>query len=195
MIGSFFLLLLVTWGILETAGSDYYNYKGYVVDIVEENGDTVLITLAGDTESRFTLKWYSRKTYKKDSHEIAIGDCVRLSTTRYSATNIKKISVDYGYSTEGKLVYFEELPERPFLLATDSTTKAKYLVSIISGDDSWFESLETGELLRIWHAYPITAQLITVQSDAQAHLSNGENNGLTDAEIAFIELKGYTVKE
>ena len=39
-VGVFLLLLLITWGICETAGSDYYNYKGYVVDIVEENGDT-----------------------------------------------------------------------------------------------------------------------------------------------------------
>ena len=41
-VGAFLLLLLITWGICETAGSDYYNYKGYVVDIVEENGDTVI---------------------------------------------------------------------------------------------------------------------------------------------------------
>lgn len=60
-VGIFLLLLLITWGICETAGSDYYNYKGYVVDIVEENGDTVITTLCGKTESRFVLKWYSNK--------------------------------------------------------------------------------------------------------------------------------------
>ena len=69
-IGVFLLLLLITWGICETAGSDYYNYKGYVVDIVEENGDTVIVTLSGNVESRFTLKWYSREKYKKETKDI-----------------------------------------------------------------------------------------------------------------------------
>ena len=40
-VGVFLLLLLITWGICETAGSDYYNYSGHVIDITEENGDTV----------------------------------------------------------------------------------------------------------------------------------------------------------
>ena len=87
-VGVFLLLLLITWGICETAGSEYYNYKGYVVDIVEENGDTVITTLWGNTESRFTLKWYSREKYKKDSKDIGIGDLVMLSTTHFSNTNI-----------------------------------------------------------------------------------------------------------
>ena len=96
-VGVFLLLLLLTWGYFETAGSDYYNYKGYVVDIVEENGNTEIVTLSGNTESRFTLKWYSRIKFHKNTKDIEIGDIVMLSTTRYSDTNIKKISVDYGH--------------------------------------------------------------------------------------------------
>ena len=51
----------LTWCICTVWGRDYYNYKGYVVDIVEENGDTVIVTLSGNVESRFTLKWYTAK--------------------------------------------------------------------------------------------------------------------------------------
>ena len=133
-VGVFLLLLLITWGICETAGSNYYNYKGYVVDIVEENGDTVIVTLSGNVESRFTLKWYSREKYKKETKDIEIGDLVMLSTTQYSNANIKKISIDYGYSTEGKLVYINELPDTPFILAVEPTTQMKYLISIVSTD-------------------------------------------------------------
>ena len=65
-----FVLLLMTWGICETAGSNHPNYKGYVVDVIEENGDTVIVTLSGNAESRFTLKWYSREKYKKETKYI-----------------------------------------------------------------------------------------------------------------------------
>ena len=193
-VGVFLLLLLITWGICETAGSDYYNYKGYVIDIVEENGDTVIVTLSGNVESRFSLKWYSREKYKKDTKDIEIGDLVMLSTTHFSDTNIKKISVDYGYSTEGKLVYINELPDTPFVLATDSTTKMKYLISIVPSDTNLFDGVEMGEAIRIYHTYPITAQTITVLSDAQAFTSNDTSKGLTEEEVKFIEEKGYTVK-
>ena len=193
-IGVFLLLLLITWGICETAGSNYYNYKGYVVDVIEENNDTVLVTVSGNVESRFSLKWYSREKYKKDIKDIEIGDLVMLSTTHFSDTNIKKISVDYGYSTEGKLVYINELPDTPFVLATESTTKMKYLISIVPSDTNLFDGVEMGEAIRIYHTYPITAQTITVLSDAQAFTSNDTSKGLTEEEVKFIEEKGYTVK-
>ena len=193
-LGAFLLLLLITWGICETAGSDYYNYKGYVVDVIEENDNTVLVTVSGNVESHFSLKWYSREKYKKDTKDIEIGDLVMLSTTHFSDTNIKKISVDYGYSTEGKLVYINELPDTPFILATESTTKMKYLISIVPSDTNLFDGLEMGEAIRIYHTYPITAQTITVLSDAQAFTSNDTSKGLTEEEVKFIEEKGYTVK-
>jgi hypothetical protein len=192
-VGVFLLLLLITWGICETAGSDYYNYKGYVVDVIEENGDTILVTVSGNVESRFSLKWYSREKYKKDTKDIEIGDLVMLSTTHFSDTNIKKISVDYGYSTEGKLVYINELPDTPFILATDPTTNMKYLISIVPSDTNLFDGVEMGEAIRIYHTYPINAQTITVLSDAQALLSSGTNEELTEDEIKFVEEKGYTV--
>ena len=193
-LGVFLLLLLITWGICETAGSDYYNYKGYVVDVIEENDNTVLVTVSGNVESRFSLKWYSREKYKKDTKNIEIGDLVMLSTTHFSDTNIKKISVDYGYSTEGKLVYINELPDTPFILATEPTTNMKYLISIVPSDTNLFDGVEMGEAIRIYHTYPINAQTITVLSDAQAFTSNDTSKGLTEEEVKFIEEKGYTVK-
>ena len=193
-VGVFLLLLLITWGICETAGSDYYNYKGYVVDVIEENGDTILVTVSGNVESRFSLKWYSREKYKKDTKDIEIGDLVMLSTTHFNDTNIKKISVDYGYSTEGKLVYINELPDTPFILATDPTTNMKYLISIVPSDTNLFDGVEMGEAIRIYHTYPINAQTITVLSDAQAFTFSDTNEGLTEEEVKFIEEKGYTVK-
>ena len=193
-LGVFLLLLLITWGICETAGSDYYNYKGYVVDIVEENGDTVLVTVSGNVESRFSLKWYSREKYTKDNKDIEIGDLVMLSTMHFSDTNIKKISVDYGYSTEGKLVYINELPDTPFILATEPTTNMKYLISIVPSDTNLFDGVEMGESIRIYHTYPINAQTMTVLSDAQAFTFSDTNEGLTEEEVKFIEEKGYTVK-
>ena len=193
-VGVFLLLLLITWGICETSGSNYYNYKGYVVDIIDENGETIIVTLSGNVESRFSLKWYSREKYKKDTKDIEIGDLVMLSTTHFSDTNIKKISVDYGYSTEGKLVYINELPDTPFILATESTTKMKYLISIVPSDTNLFDGVEMGESIRIYHTYPINAQTITVLSDAQAFTFSDTNEGLTEEEVKFIEEKGYTVK-
>ena len=193
--GAFLLLLLITWGICETAGSDYYNYKGYVVDIVEENGDTVIVTLSGNVESRFTLKWYSREKYKKETKDIEIGDLAMLSTTQYSNANIKKISIDYGYSTEGKLVYINELPDTPFILAVEPTTQMKYLISIVPTDTDLFDGVKMGETIRIYHTYPITAQTITILSDAQAYSMGNGGAGLTVEDKAFIEAKGYTVKE
>ena len=194
-VGVFLLLLLITWGVCETAGSDYYNYKGYVVDVIEENGDTILVTVSGNVESRFSLKLYSREKYKKETKDIEVGDLVMLSTTHFSDTNIKKISVDYGYSTEGKLVYINELPDTPFILATESTTKMKYLISIVPSDTNLFDGVEMGEAIRIYHTYPITAQTITILSDAQAIATSDEIDGLTTEDKLFIESKGYTIRE
>ena len=194
-IGVFLLLLLITWGICETAGSNYYNYKGYVIDIVEENGDTVIVTLSGNVESRFTLKWYSGEKYKKDTQDIQIGDYIMLSTTQYSDTNIKKMSVDYGYSTDGKLVWINEFTDRPHILATDPTTNLFYFFDFsIENDISNFDGLKTGDTVRVYHRYPIQSTTITTIGNGVKLISDNSNGGLTEEEIKFIESKGYTVK-
>ncbi len=99
------MIILIPWGIIETAGSDYYNYKGCVTEIGENDKGEMLITAVSDGyENTFTLKWYSRKKFSEDKTDksINVGDTVMLTTTRYSDTNIKKISVKKGYSLEGK---------------------------------------------------------------------------------------------
>ena len=194
-IGAFLLLLLITWGICETAGSDYYNYSGHVIDIAEENGDIVITTLCGKTESRFTLKWYSREKYKKDTKDIQIGDYIMLSTTQYSDTNIKKMSVDYGYSTDGKLVWINEFTDRAYILATEPTTNLLYFFDFsIENDISNFDGLKTGDTVRVYHRYPIQSTTITTIGNGVKLISDNSNGGLTEEEIKFIESKGYTVK-
>ena len=194
-VGAFLLLLLITWGICETAGSDYYNYSGHVIDIAEENGDTVITTLCGKTESRFTLKWYSREKYKKDTKDIQIGDYIMLSTTQYSDTNIKKMSVDYGYYTDGKLVWINEFTDRAYILATEPTTNLFYFFDFsIENDISNFDGLKTGDTVRVYHQYPIQSTTITTIGNGVKLISDNSNGGLTEEEIKFIESKGYTVK-
>ena len=193
-VGVFLLLLLITWSICETAGSDYYNYKGHVIDIAEENGDTVITTLCGKTESRFTLKWYSREKYKKETKDIEIGDLVRLTTTQYSDTNIKKISVDYGYSVEGKIFYVETLPDRPFLFINEPLY-GTHLFDLIPSDENMLSGLKTGDRVRVYYEYPFAAGAVTVQVNGMVFVSEGSNADFSDAEIDFINQNGYIIKQ
>ncbi len=189
--GAVLLIVLIVWGIFETAGSDSYNYAGYVTEIAQnEKNQTVITTVSGGRTSKFVLKWSSRKRFEKDKREIAVGDSVMISTTHFSNINIKKISVDDGYFTEGKLVYVNEA-DTPFLLAVEPSQDVRYLVALTCH----FGQIEgkTGGSVRIYHAYPIREQPVSVLEEAWTVIS--ENSELTIEEIAFIEAKGYTVKE
>ena len=193
--GAVFLICLIAWGIcVAVTGSDYYNYSGYVLEIKEnKKNQIVLTTISGDKTSEFVLKWSSRKKYEKDVREITVGDSVLLSTTRFSHTDIKKISIDDGYSTEGKLIYVNEA-DAPLVLAVNSSTGLKYLVSI--DYHTYYNNAvngATGNKVRIYHAYPIHEQSVSVLSNAYSIIS--EDSELMIEEIAFIESKGYTVKE
>ena len=189
MIGCAVLVVIVTltWLVCETAGSDYYNYKGYVVDISEEAGETVIVTLSGNTESRFTLKWYTRKKYEKDEKSIEIGDMIKLSTTHYSDTNIKKLSVDYGKSLAGKIFCIESpvIPERPFLFVNDPLY-GTHIFEMFTFDEHLFEGMNTGDTVRVYYE--------SSQMDAAVRISDGAYEDFTDAEIAYIAGQGYTVK-
>ncbi len=90
-VGAVLLIVLVVWGICATAGSDSYNYEGYVVSIDQnEKNQTVITTVSGNKTHEFVLKWHSRKRFEKDDREISVGDRVMLTTTRFSNTDIKR---------------------------------------------------------------------------------------------------------
>ena len=190
MIGCAVLVVIVTltWLVCETAGSDYYNYKGYVVDISEEDGETVIVSLCGNTESRFTLKWYTRKKYEKDEKSIEIGDMIKLSTTHYSDTNIKKLLVDHGKSLEGKIFCIESpvIPERPFLFVNDPLY-GTHIFEMFTFDERLFEGMDTGDVVRVYYQ--------SSQMDAAVKISDGAYEDFTDAEKAFIAERGYVIKE
>ncbi len=188
--GAVFLIVLIVWSICN-AGSESYNYAGYVTEITKnEKAQTVITTVSGGQTSNFVLKWSSRKQFEKNERELAIGDRVMLSTTHFSNVNIKKMCVEDGYFTDGKLVYVNE-SETPLILAVDSSQNQKYLVILTShyGDIGG----KTGDGVRIYHAYPIHEQSISVLDEAWTVVS--ESSELTIEEIAFIAAKGYTVKE
>ena len=181
-------IFMFTWCVCTTWGRNYYNYKGYVVNISEEDGATVIVTLSGNTESRFTLKWYTRKKYEKDEKSIEIGDMIKLSTTHYSDTNIKKLSVDHGKSLEGKIFYIESpvIPERPFLFVNDPLY-GTHIFELFTFDERLFEGMNTGDVVRVYYQ--------SSQMDAAEKISDGEYEDFTDAEKTYIAERGYTVKE
>ncbi len=185
-------ILLVTWGICETAGSDYYSYKGYVTNIFEnKNGETVIVTLSGTTESEFAFKWYTRQK-SQSGQPIAIGDRVMLSTTHNSDKNIKKIKVDAGYATEGKLVYVEGLSS-PFVLSVAPETENRHLISIVTTSIDMLDGLNMGDTVKFYHYSPVYATTITLVSESMAVIERGSINSLTEEDIAFIEAQGYNI--
>ena len=188
-------VFVLTWCICTVWGRNYYNYKGYVVDIVEENGDIVIVTLSGNVESRFTLKWYSRKKYEKEDKSIAIGDIIRLSTTHYSDTNIKKLSVKEGYSLEGKVFFVSsDITERPFLFVNDPLY-GTYMFDMVSFDRSIFDGMDTGDVVRVYYAHSFAPSVISAQIEGAVKLADGSFEDFSEAEKNYISDHGYTIKE
>ena len=184
----FVVIFMFTWCVCTTWGRNYYNYKGYVVDISEEDGETVIVTLCGNTESRFALKRYTRKKYEKDEKSIEIGDMIKLSTTHYSDTNIKKLSVDYGKSLEGKIFCIESpiIPERPFLFVNDPLY-GTHIFEMFTFDDHLFDGMNTGDTVRVYYQ--------SSQMDAAVKISDGAYEDFTEAEKEYIAARGYLIAE
>ena len=197
-----FMLLSIAWCIYDASEPNFYNYEGYIVSIEQnDKKQTVITTISGDKTSEFVLKWYSRKQYEKDVREIAVGDLIKLSTTQQNPTNIKKISVNAGYSTTGKLIYVNELPDTPFILAVHPSLKTYLLVRILYSNQTVFLGSKfdgkTGEEICIYHEIPHTAiydQITVIATDAYEKTGNVYLK-FTEDEISFIESFGYTVKE
>ncbi len=193
-IGILIAIILLIWGICETVGSDYYNYQGYITDVLEnETGETVIVTISGTGTSEFIVKSYTRIKGPKKT-PFGVGDHVMLSTTRYSDINLKKIKIDVGYATEGKLVYTEAAP---FLLTVSQETETSLLVNIVAQNDI-LSNLKTGDTIRVYHATPlyqiapVHKTPLTIITDSVSLTETGSE--LTAEEIAFIESQGYTIK-
>lgn len=194
VLGALLLVILLTWGICESVGSDYYNYAGYITDIREnQNGETVLVTLSGSSESEFTVKWYTKKS-APSKQPFMVGDRILLSTTHFSNTNIKKLKIEVGYSSEGKLFYAEGLSSA-FVLTEARETGERYLINVITHNESVLDGAKAGDTVKLYHAFPMTIAAPTVIAEAGVILAKGTDDAFTAQEIAFIESKGYSVEE
>ena len=184
------LILLAVWAFCETAGSDSYNYQGYIIAMRESEKGTVITTLSGDVESEFTVKRTTKKRFSGELQELKEGAFIKLSTTAHSNTNIKRFSAYEGFSMEGKIVYMENLAS-PFILTIGDTVKYYMLYSLIPSQDITYP-LETGTQVKVYYQYPLNASTKTVVVDAIKPTTDVLSE-LTEEEIAYIGRQGYTV--
>ena len=185
------LLAFAGWAFFGTAGSDDYNYQGYVLDVREENKDTVITVINGDTQSEFVIKWYTRETYNGDKTAIEAGDHIKLNTTK-NGNNIKKFSVYSGYTMEGKVVYVNE-ETAPFLLVTKENTNSMYFYKLIFAGDE-MKPMETGCEIKVYYQYPLEPGNRTIVVDIVTQITT-EPTPLTEQEINFITGYRYTIAE
>ncbi len=192
-IGVLAAIVLATWAACEIAGRNSYDLEGFITGITQnEQGNTVITVLYGQTESVYVEKWYTRKS-APTKEALAVGDHIRLSTTLHSDTNIKKLKVSPGYSTEGKLVYIENL-NNPFLLAASQETGTKYLVSLISHPIDTLAGMETGDTVRVYHEAPVTGTFASEVINGAVLVAEGSPESLTQEDIDYITSEGYTLK-
>ena len=183
------LLAFAGWAFFSTAGSDNYNYQGYVLDITKANNDTVITTITGDTQSEFTVKWYTKKLYNGEKSAIEIGDHIKLSTFGNSA-NMKKFSVCTGYIMEGKVVYVEEI-DAPFILSFSKSTNSLQLYKLIPSIGE-IKEMKTGCEIAVRYQYPLAEGNKTVVVDIVEQKSDIPTT-LTEQEVTFISAHGLTV--
>ncbi len=184
------LVLVAVWGYCETAGSDSYDYQGYIIAMRESNEGTVLTTINGDKKGEFTLKWYTRKHFEGELKELKEGVFIKLSTTHKSDTDIKKFSAYEGFSMEGKIVLIENLAS-PFILSEDNDYNYYMLYSLISAEDIAYP-LQTGTQVKVYYQYPLNASTKTIVVDV-IEVTTDVLSELTQKEIAYIGRQGYTV--
>ena len=194
-----FFLAFAAWGISETVGSEYYNYAGHIVDIREENGNTVITTLSGDKRFDFTIKWYTKKKMETSNNKLEIGDLVLLTTTHFSDTNIKKMRITDGYIHEGKLVYFNEV-DGAFLLYENPETQTKHLFHLVSFENRAING-HFGEKIRIYrsfglpHIVPPISEDLSLLINCTEKIADADTPAFDEKELALIESMHYTLKE
>ena len=188
------VIITVIYLVNSFAGSDYYNYKGYVTDVYENaKGETEIIALSGDVESHFVIKPYTKISAPAEN-PVAVGDLIMLTTTRSSDENIKKMKVQPGYSTSGKIFYVEEI-DSPFILTVSAETGARYIASLVySGDIVLPDITGSGDVIKVFHSTPLTESTLTLPIDAVILVENGSADDITAEDIEFIKSKGYSVR-
>ena len=188
------VIITVIYLVNSFAGSDYYNYKGYVTDVYENaKGETEIIALSGDVESHFVIKPYTKISAPAEN-PVAVGDLIMLTTTRSSDENIKKMKIQPGYSTSGKIFYVEEI-DSPFILTVSAKTGARYIASLVySGDIVLPDITGSGDVIKVFHSTPLTESTLTLPIDAVILVENGSADDITAEDIEFIKSKGYNVR-
>ena len=181
-------LILLVWACLETAGSESYNYEGYIIDIRETDEGTVLTTLSGNTQSEFVVKRSTKEKYNGEVNELRVGDCIKLSTTKRSDRDIQKFSAYSGFAMEGKIVNVVG-QDTPLLLTPYYASYRLY--SLIPAQDlAAFP--QTGTTVKIYYQYPINAATVSIVVDIVLPTSDTVSP-LTEAEASYISGQGYTV--
>lgn len=171
---------------------DSYDYKGYVLDVYENaKGETEILALWEDVESRFVIKSYTKITAPAEE-PVAIGDLIML-TTRKNSDNIKNMKVQLGYSTEGRIFYAEG-EEHAFLLLKQSD--GKYMtVEVIDVYGTEIPGVSgTGDVIKVYHSSPLPADDPQVTVEAYLFIENGTAEDFTAEDIAFIESLGYKMR-
>jgi hypothetical protein len=188
------VIIIIAIYLFNSAGSDYYNYKGYVTDIYENaKGETEIVALSGDVESHFVIKPYT-KISAPTENPVAVGDLIMLTTTRSSDENIKKMKVQPGYSTSGRIFYVEEI-DSPFILTVSAETGARYIANLVyPGDIVLPDITGSGDVIKVYHSTPLTESTVTLSVDAVVLVENGSIDDITAEDIEFIKSKGYSVR-
>ncbi len=188
------VIIIIAIYLFNSAGSDYYNYKGYVTDIYENaKGETEIVALSGDVESHFVIKPYTKISAPAEN-PVAVGDLIMLTTTRSSDENIKKMKIQPGYSTSGRIFYVEEI-DSPFILTVSAETGARYIANLVySGDIVLPDITGSGDVIKVYHSTPLTESTVTLSVDAVVLVENGSIDDITAEDIEFIKSKGYSVR-
>ncbi len=174
------------------AGGGNYEYKGFVTDVYENaKGETVIATISDDVESEFVIK-PNTEMIAPVKTPVSVGDYVQLTTTRSGSTDIRKMKVSPGFSTEGRLIYVEG-DESPFVLTVNANGK-RLLVRLIDDNATLPGISGMGDVIKVYHSSHILLDNPTVAVEALIFIENGTAADITAEDIAFIESQGYKVK-
>ena len=189
------VLILITL-LLSASGcsgsSENWAYKGFIIEVYENaRGETEIVTLSDDVESEFVIKSNTAMIAPVKT-PVSVGDYVQLTTTRSGSTDIRKMKVSPGFSTEGRLIYVEG-EESPFVLKANADGK-RLLVRLIDDNSTLPGISGMGDVIRVYHSSHIMLDDPTAAVEALIFIENGTVADITAEDIAFIESQGFKVK-